>query len=139
HGAQDGRGTAAEAHGLVERVVPARGRPERAAEALDPGPAGEDTDPERVLEVTPPAAADDLTRDLLAVEGIDPGRQSQLGQLHGDTALERAGRPGAGIEHLVPARAVVVAARRRADLCVDRGVLGLAAESLGRALDALAQ
>src|SRR5262249_54198640 len=46
---------------------------------------------------------------------------------------------GACVEHLFPARTVIVAARGRAFLDVDRAVLGRTAELLGGALDALGQ
>src|SRR5262249_22553929 len=139
HGAEDGGRAAAEPHGLVEGVVPARGRAERATEVLDPGPPGEDADAQRVLEVTAPSEADHLAGDLLAVERIDSRGQPELVDVDGDTALEGAGRAGARVEHLVPARAMVVAARRGADFGVDGGLLRLAAELLGSALDAFAE
>src|SRR5262249_43534967 len=100
---------------------------------------GEDADAERVLEVSTAADTDDLVRDLRAVERIDAGRQPELRHVHGDAAFQRAGRARARVEHLVPSRAVIVAAWGGADLGVDGGRLGVAADLLGRALDALGE
>src|SRR5262249_42406625 len=53
--------------------------------------------------------------------------------------LHRGGRRRARVEHFLPPRAVVVAARRGALLDVDRAVLGRPAELLGGALDAVGE
>ena len=78
-------------------------------------------------------------RHLLPVEGRDAtghpdlGREGRVGALHG-----AVGR-GAGVQHLVPAAAVVVPAGRGALLGVDRALRRLAADLLGGALDALGE
>src|SRR3989475_7339989 len=116
-----------------------RGPPGRAANVLEPRARGEDADAERVLEGAPAAAARDELGDLHAVERIDARGLAELGLVDGVAGLHRRRRRRRRVEHLLPARAVVVAARRGALARVNRGVLGGAAELLGRALDALGQ
>src|SRR5919201_1086298 len=57
--------------------------------------------------------------------------------MHRVARLHRRRRRGGGVEHLLPARAVIMAARRRALAGVDRRLGRLAAELLGGTLDAL--
>src|SRR5438309_10603992 len=59
--------------------------------------------------------------------------------MHGIARLQGARAGGDRVEHLLPARAVVVAARHGTLQRVDRTVLGRRPELLGRALDALGQ
>src|SRR5262245_5334726 len=139
HGAEDGSSTASEAHGLGDRVVPAGCGVERTAEVLQARAPREDADAERVLDMTPATDAGHEVGDLLAVERVDPRGQPQLGHVHRHAALKGARRPGAGVEHLLPAPAMIVAARRRALQGVDRRVLGLATEPLGGALHTLGE
>src|SRR5207237_1929076 len=87
----------------------------------------------------PAAEPRDVLCDLLAVEGIDARGLTDLGWMHGVARLHRRRGRGARVEHLFPARAVIVAARGRALLDVDRALLGGPAELLGGALDALGQ
>src|SRR5712692_6664600 len=117
---------------------PSSGR-ERAREHLDARAEGERAAAERVLEV---AAAEDAAREprhLLAVEGVDARGQPDL-RLEGRIgALHGAVGGGAGVEHLVPAAAMVVAPGRRALLGVDRALGGLAADLLRGPLHALGE
>ena len=60
----------------------------------------------------PPAEdAADEPGHLLAVEGVDPAGQPDLGLEGGVGALHGAVGGGAGVEHLLPAPAVIVSAR----------------------------
>src|SRR2546425_12088407 len=128
--AQDGRRPATESDCVWHGDVPAGGRVEGAGEVFEPRTRGEDAHPEGVLEVAPTPDPGDELRDGLAVEGIDARGLADLGRVHGHPALQRPGARGAGVEHLVPARAVVVAARGGALLRVDGAVLGGAPELL---------
>src|SRR5262245_12931627 len=134
----DGRALT-EAQRLLDGEGPARRRRERTADVLEAGPRREDTDTERVFEGAPPAETGDVFGHLLAVEWIDAGGLAYLGGMHRVAGLHRRGGGRARVEHLLPARTVVVAARRRALLDVDRAVLGRPAELLGGAFDALGQ
>src|SRR6266403_6217330 len=137
--AVDDGGALAEAQRLLDRESPARGRGEGAADVLEPRPGREDADAERVLEGASPAEPGHVLGDLLAVEGIDPCGLTDLRRVHGVAGLHRRGGRGARVEHLLPPRAVIVAARGRALLDVDRAVLGAPAELLGGALDTLGE
>src|SRR5215470_8920516 len=138
-GAVDDGRALAEAQRLLHGEGPTRRRRERTADVLETSPRGEVADAERVLERAPPAKSGDVLGHLLAVERIDARGLADLRGMHGIARLHgrRGGR--ARVEHLLPARTVVVAARRRALLDVDRAILGLAAELLSGALDALGQ
>src|SRR5207244_2685826 len=70
---------------------------------------------------------------------VDARGLSDLRGMHGIARLERRRRRRAGVEHLVPAGAVIVAPRGGALERVDGAVLGGAAQSLRRALDALGE
>src|SRR5215831_5541405 len=138
-GAVDNSRALSEAQRLLDGEGPARRRRERPADVLEADARREDADAERVLERAPPAKSGDVLGHLLAVERIDARGLADLRGMHGIARLHgrRGGR--ARVEHLLPARTVVVAARRRALLDVDRAILGLAAELLSGALDALGQ
>src|SRR5437660_399444 len=137
--AVDGRRAPAEVHGLGHGVVPPRRRGQRPADVLEPRARGEDADAERVLEGAPAAAARDQLGDLHAVERIDARGQAELRLVDRVARLHRRRRRRRRVEHLLPARAVVVAARRGALAGIDGRLRRLAAELLGRALDALGE
>ena len=86
-----------------------------------------------------PEDAADHPRHLLAVEGVDAPRQADLGLVRRVRALHGAVGRGAGVQHLFPAPAMVVAARRCALLGVDGALGRLAADLLRRALDTFGQ
>src|SRR5216117_2058453 len=137
--AVDGGGAPAEAHRLGHRVVPARRRRQRAADVLEARARREDADAQRVFERAAAPAARHELGDVHAVERVDARGQPELRLVDGVARLHRRGRRRRGVEHLLPARAVVVAARRGALARVDRGLRRLAAELLGGALDALGE
>src|SRR5882724_1820765 len=138
-GAVDRGSAAPELQGLCDGEVPAGRRREGAAEVLEPGPRREDADAERVLEAPSSAQPGDVLGDLLAVEGVDPRGLPDLRRMHGVPRLHRRGGRRARVEHLLPSRAMIVAARRGALLDVDRAFLGGPAQFFGGALDALGQ
>ena len=90
---------------------------------------------ERVLEVPPPQDAAGEPSDLLAVERLDARGLPDFGRERRIRALHRAVGGRARVEHLVPAPAMVVAARGGALLGVDGALRRLAADLLRRALD----
>src|SRR5438093_6739472 len=137
--AVDGGGATPEPERLLDGEVPAGRRGERAADVLEPNSRREDADAERVLEAPPAAQPGDVLGHLLAVERVDPGRLPDFGRVHGVARLHRRGGRRARVEHLLPPRAMVVAARCGALLDVDRALLGGPAELLGGPLDALGE
>ena len=66
-----------------------------------------------------PACAADHFGNRLRVKGVDAGRLTQFGLLHWRAAIDGATAASAGIEHLFPARPVVMPARRVALHGVD--------------------
>src|SRR5262245_7158793 len=135
----DGGGALAKSQCLVDREIPPGRRREGAADVVQPHARGEDADAERVLEAPAPPEPGDVPGHLLAVERVDSRRLPDLGGVHGVARLHRGGGRRARVEHLLPSRAVIVAARRGALLDVDGAVLGEPAELLGRAPDALGE
>src|SRR2546426_5885022 len=108
-GAEHGPDASPEAHRLVPGELPAGGGGEGAGEVLEVRARREDAGAERILEVAPAVEGRRLPSDLIAVEGVDAGREPELDRVDRGAGLQRAGRAGAGVQHLVPARAMVVA------------------------------
>src|SRR5262249_6858925 len=127
----------AEAHRFGHRVVPAGRSGERAAHVLESRARCEDADAQRVLERAAASAARHELGDVHAVERVDARRQAELGLVDRVARLHRRRRRRRGVEHLLPARSVVVPARRGAFAGVDGGLRAFAADLLRRALDAL--
>src|SRR3989441_12258777 len=137
HRAQNGGRPPTESDRLRHGDVPAGGRVEGAAEVFEPRARGEDAHPEGVLKVAATPDPGDELRHGFAVKGVDARGLAYLCWVHGHPALQRPCCGGAPVEHLLPARAMVVAARGGAPLRVDGAVLGGAPRPLGRALDNL--
>ena len=89
--------------------------------------------------MAPAADHADQLGHLLAVEWVDAAGRAHLGLERGVGALHGPVGRGAGVEHLLPAAPVVVAAGRRALHGEDRALRGLAADLLRGALDPLGQ
>src|SRR5262249_12777960 len=105
-------GAAPERHGVVFGKFPASGSAQDAAEHSQSGACGKDTGAEGILELPAPTRAPDHPSDSLGIEGIDPRWLAQFGLLHRRTAVDGAATAGAGVEHLLPTRTVVVTTRR---------------------------
>ena len=89
----------------------------------------------RNSEVPAPCAADHFG-NRLRVKGVDAGWLTQFGLLHWRAAIDGATAARAGIEHLFPARPVVMPARRVALHGVDGALRRRATDDLGGALHA---